>query len=59
MEVDFNGTWWRATIIHKYRGKYAVKYHDEDGNVEKSVVFERIRSITDWRESTYIISILD
>ena len=47
VEVDYNGTWWRATIAYKHRGFYAVKYADEEGNVEKKVPFERIRSIED------------
>ena len=45
VQVDFNGTWWEATILYKHRGKYAVKYSDNDGNVEKSVPHERIRLI--------------
>ena len=41
--VDFNGEWWPATIIYKHRGKYAVKYDDDKGNVEKQVPHERIQ----------------
>ena len=45
VEVDFNGKWWSATIMWKYRGEYAVKYHDDEGNVEKNVPGERIRKL--------------
>ena len=41
--VNYNGTWWKATIMYKHRGKYCVKYHDTEGNVEKQVSDERIR----------------
>ena len=43
VEVLYEGTWWRARIKFKHRGKYAVIYHDENSCEEGGVTADRIR----------------
>ena len=43
VEVDFNGTWWKAKILFYNRLKYTIQYYDEEENVERNVPVSRMR----------------
>ena len=48
VEVEYDGKWWKARIMFKYRGvdKWAVKYFDDIENEEGHVEASRIRKFS-------------